>query len=158
MTTTRDKNATLRRLDTLVGEWATRIDAGGQILEGGRTVFTWLPGEGILHAWAGAEPDDSWPEVWVANSPMPTSTVIGLDDRTQAFTYLYSDARGVCRVYQMSLADGVWKIWGQSGPEFHQRFVGRFSADGDTIQAYWEASADGESWERDFDMTYTKVR
>jgi hypothetical protein len=156
--TTREKNPTLRQLDILVGEWTTRIDAGDHILEGGRMVFRWLAGEGLLHQWSDAEPDDSWPPEWRAGSPLPTSSVIGLDDRTQAFSYVYSDARGVCRIYQMSLADGVWRIWGQSGPEFHQRFVGRFSADGETIEAYWEKSPDGQSWERDFDLTHTRVR
>jgi hypothetical protein len=155
--TTRDKNPTLRRLDPLVGEWRVRIDAGGHLMDAGRAVFTWLAGEGILHQWAEAEPDDSWPPEWVAASPLPTSTAIGLDDRTDTFYYVYSDARGVCRVYRMSLADNVWKIWGQSGAEFHQRFEGRFSDDGDTIEAYWDHSSDGESWERDFDVTYTKV-
>lgn len=155
--TTRDKNPTLRRLDALVGEWRVRIDTGGHSMDGGRAVFTWLAGDGILHQWADAEIDDSWPPEWVAGSPLPTSIAIGLDDRTQAFYYVYSDARGVCRVYRMSLADGVWKIWGQSGPGFHQRFEGRFSDDGDTIEAYWDHSPDGAAWERDFDLTYTKV-
>jgi hypothetical protein len=70
---------------------------------------------------------------------------------------LYADARGVCRVYQMSLGDGVWKIWGQSGPEFFQRFTGNFSGDGSIITAYWEKSRDGSTWEYDFDVEYTKV-
>ncbi|MGH3456263.1 MAG: hypothetical protein ACRDPQ_22630 [Nocardioidaceae bacterium] len=155
--TTRDKNPTLQRLDALVGEWRVRIDAGGTSLDGGRMVCTWLAGEGILHQWAEAEPDDSWPQVWVDNSPLPTSVAIGLDDRTQELYYVYSDARGVCRVYRMSFADGVWQIWGQSGADFHQRFVGRLSSDGNAIEAYWDHSPDGESWERDFDLTYTKV-
>jgi len=71
---------------------------------------------------------------------------------------LCADARGVCRVYQMSLEDGVWKIWGQAGPGFYQRFEGSFSDDGTRITARWEGSKDGKSWTPDFSVTYTKVR
>ena len=42
--------------------------------------------------------------------------------------------------------------------EFWQRFAGRFSEDGRTIQGTWETSQDeGASWEVDFDLTFTKV-
>jgi hypothetical protein len=93
----------------------------------------------------------------VANSPFPLATIIGLDDSTERFTMLYADARGVFRVYQMTLSDGVWKVW-REAPGFHQRFTGTFSDDGATITAYWEGSRDGSNWEHDFDLTYTKVR
>ena len=43
----------------------------------------------------------------------------------------------------MRLADGVWKLW-REGEPFAQRFTGRFSED-------------GETWETDFDVTYTRV-
>lgn len=71
---------------------------------------------------------------------------------------MYADARGIHRVYRMSLDGGVRKIWGQPGPEFHQRFTGTFSADGNTITAFWEKSRDGIRWERDFDLTYLRTR
>ena len=69
---------------------------------------------------------------------------------------LYADARGVFRVYQMSFADGVWKIW-RYAPGFYQRFTGNLSADGNTITAQWEGSSDGSTWRPDFDVTYRKV-
>ncbi|TMK78683.1 MAG: hypothetical protein E6G45_05835 [Actinobacteria bacterium] len=69
---------------------------------------------------------------------------------------LYADARGVSRVYEMSLSDGVWEIW-RDAPGFCQRFTGTFSDDGRAIAGYWDRSRDGSSWERDFDLTYTKV-
>jgi hypothetical protein len=31
------------------------------------------------------------------------------------------------------------------------------SGDGDTIKGAWEGSADGQDWEHDFSLTYTKV-
>ncbi len=69
---------------------------------------------------------------------------------------LYSDARGVSRVLQMSLSNGVWKMW-RNAPGFLQRFTGSFSNNGNTITGYWEKSGDGSNWERDFDLTYTKI-
>jgi hypothetical protein len=56
----------------------------------------------------------------------------------------------------MTLEDGVWRI-GRSAPGFNQRFEGRISVDGRTLEAHWEKSADGETWERDFDLTYGKA-
>jgi len=49
----------------------------------------------------------------------------------------------------------AWKIWGQSGPEFHQRFDGAFDDGGKTITGRWEGSRDGSNWTPDFDVTYT---
>jgi hypothetical protein len=58
----------------------------------------------------------------------------GTHYRERDFYMLYADARGVFRVYRMSLSDGVWKI-GRDAPGFFQRFTGTFSADGNTITA-----------------------
>ena len=68
----------------------------------------------------------------------------------------YADARGVFRVYQMSLSERVWKMW-RHAPGFFQRFTGTFSDDGKTITGRWKKSSDGSNWEPDFDLTYTKV-
>jgi hypothetical protein len=38
----------------------------------------------------------------------------------------------VQRVYEMSLGDGVWKLW-RDGEPFSQRFTSTFSVDGKTI-------------------------
>ena len=57
------------------------------------------------------------------------------------------------RVYQMTLADGTWR----DAPGFGQRFSGTVSADGGSIRAAWEKSADGSNWEHDFDLVYTKA-
>jgi hypothetical protein len=80
---------------------------------------------------------------------------MGRDDTSGEYCVLYADARGVSRIYQMSLRDRVWKIW-RHAPEFNQRFEGRLSADGRTIDAQWEKSADGEALERDFDVRYSR--
>jgi len=51
----------------------------------------------------------------------------------------------------------VWKVWGQAGPQFFQRFSGQISKDGRTITAYWERSTENAKWVRDFDIRYTKL-
>jgi hypothetical protein len=79
--------------------------------------------------------------------------MIGRDDASGAYDVLYSDDRGVSRVYQMSFEAGLWRIW-RASPGFHQRFEGRFSPDGQTIEARWDGSPDGETWELDFHLTY----
>ena len=56
----------------------------------------------------------------------------------------------------MSIGDGEWKIW-REGEPFAQRFTGRFSEDGNRIDARWEAK-DGTNWETDFDLVFTRVR
>jgi hypothetical protein len=36
--------------------------------------------------------------------------VIGLDDHSNLFTMLYTDSRGVCRPYRMSLDSNSWTL------------------------------------------------
>jgi hypothetical protein len=148
----------MRRLDALVGEWEMQVSVHGQPLQGrGRTTFEWLEGGAFLVQHADAEPaQPGTPAELVANSPFPLAAIIGLDDSTERFSMLYADARGVARVYQMSLSDGVWKVW-REAPGFSQRFTGTFGDDGKTITGRWELSRDGSNWEPDIDMTYTKI-
>jgi hypothetical protein len=89
----------------------------------------WKPGplDALLSAWTFEITQallPTTPDVWRQNSPFPIVTVIGPDDPSGAFSYLYADGRGVRRVYQMTLADGVWKIRGQAEPRFFQRLQG----------------------------------
>jgi len=42
--------------------------------------------------------------------------------------------------------------------QLSQRFAGTFSDDGKTIAGQWEICHDGRTWERDFDLTYSKER
>lgn len=150
-------NPLLRRLDALVGEWTIVAIVDGKPVGGqGRTRFEWRDGESFLVQHADVEFDETTPAEWVAGSPFPVTTIIGLDDTAEQFTMLYADARGVFRVYEMSLGDGVWRIW-REAPGFHQRFVGTFNDSGTVITARWEASPDGTDWALDFDLTYTKI-
>jgi hypothetical protein len=72
------------------------------------------------------------------------------------------DSRGVARVYEMSLSDGVWRLW-RDAPDFSplnfsQRYTGSFGDDGMTITGSWEICHDGTTWEHDVELTYIQVR
>jgi len=82
--------------------------------------------------------------------------VIGCDGISDAYYQLYTDDRDVQRIYEMSLDDGVWKLW-RDGDPFSQRFTGTFSEDGKTIAGRWEIEEESKPWKTDFDLTYTKV-
>ncbi|MFI0444829.1 hypothetical protein [Actinomadura sp. 6N118] len=145
----------LRRLDVLVGEWEITVDLPVQIYRRAWTTFEWLEGRFLVQHADGELADGASPE-WVADSPLPTTTIIGLDDASGEFCQFFADARGMFRIYRMSFDGGVWRLW-RDAPGFHQRFTGTVVPGGAAIEATWERSADGIEWERDFDMVYTKV-
>lgn len=83
--------------------------------------------------------------------------IMGCDAGNETYYQLYSDDRGVCRVYEMSIVDGEWRLW-RAGDPFAQRFTGTFEDDGNTIVGRWEKAEDGEDYEIDFHLTYRKVK
>ena len=115
------------------------------------------PGE----AWATFEWHDSGAHLVVRStvemSEAPDSiSIMGCDAANDTYFQLYSDERGVCRVYEMSIEDGEWKLW-REGEPFPQRFTATISDDGKTITGRWEKAINGSTWETDFDLTYRKV-
>ncbi|HVK26216.1 MAG TPA: hypothetical protein VM677_33095 [Actinokineospora sp.] len=151
---TRDA-AGLRKLDVLIGRWDIEPIVDGRSMGVGWTVFEWVDDGAYVRQTSDADtpPDDP---LWRANSPLPTLSIIGLDDSDNSFTVLYSDARDVFRVYKMTIADGVWRQW-RSAPGFNQRFTGTISPDRATITAMWEFSEDGETWRKDFDLLFRRA-
>ena len=148
-------NSILEQLDALVGEWEIETTINGQTLRGAQTTFDWLEDGAFLGQHEEIGDTSMVPDEVIENLPFPIVAIIGLDDSNEQFSMLYADARGVFRVYQMSLTNGVWKIW-RDAPGFSQRFTGTFSDDGDTINGYWELSDDGTEWEHDLDLTYLR--
>jgi hypothetical protein len=143
-------------LAPLIGEWRFVTRVGGQKMGSGRTTFEWVEDRAFVLQRADDEPDDDASKEWLDHSPMPVTAFIGLDDSAGTYTMLYADARGVRRVYQMSLTVELWKVW-RDAPGFNQRFTGTFDDTGRVITGRWEMSADGDTWDVDFEMTYTKV-
>ena len=145
-------NPALDALAPFLGEWEIEIaamsfrdDASAAVR--GHSSFAWLEGGAFLTQRSEIS-DNDFPR---------SAAVIGADDEAGTYRMLYYDQRGVSRIYRMTFSGGIWTLWRDS-PGFHQRFHGTFSEDGRTITAYWEKSADGSEWEKDFDLTYTKVR
>ena len=118
---------------------------------GARVEFEWLTGgQFLVQRWS----------VPVPEAPDGIA-LIGRDTVIDGrYLQHYFDSRGVARVYQMTLDDGVWKLWRDvpdfSSLDFGQRFTGTFSRDGQVIDGAWEICHDGTSWEHDFELTYRK--
>lgn len=142
---TDDRPGALGWLDALAGRWDVSVDnphIPGTLT--GTMTAEWQEGTYLVLRSHADHPD-------APDSLM----IIGVDDTTDACTVLYSDERGVHRIYQMRLADGVWRQW-RDAPGFAQRFTGTFDGP-DTIRGKWEICLDGITWEHDFEMTYRRA-
>jgi hypothetical protein len=138
----------LHELEVLVGEWTIEAawPTGEQWPGGGKVTFEW-------HA-SGAHLVERG-TVELPEAPDNVS-IIGCDAANGTYFQLYSDDRNVCRVYEMSIGNGEWKLW-REGEPFAQRFTGTFSDDEKTITGRWEIAEDGTDYATDFDLTYRKV-
>jgi hypothetical protein len=142
-------------LEPFVGEWNLAASFGGEppVSGGARATFEWLSGGTFLI--------QRW-EVPVPEAPDGIA-IIGVDPE-HAGDYLqhYFDSRGVARIYRMSFVNGVWTLWREtpdfSPLDFSQRYTGAFSDDGQTITGFWEINNNGITWEKDFDLNYTRLR
>jgi hypothetical protein len=140
-------------LDVLLGEWSMEArfpNAPPSDLRG-RATFEWMAGDKFLI--------QRW-EVPIPEAPDGIA-IIGAHEGGDALLQHYFDSRGVARVYDMTLGDGVWTL-SRTRPDFSplgfaQRFKGVFSDDGMRIDGAWELSHDdGGTWEHDFDLIYTR--
>lgn len=136
----------LRQFERLIGEWnMLGTHPAFPSTVSGHSSFEWLR-EGALLVWHFD---------WERGGPPCAFSVIGHDDSVEACSMLYTDERGVARIYQMSLEGGVWKMWRDS-PGFSQRITGTFNEDENTITCRGELSRDGSNWEQDLGVTYTR--
>jgi hypothetical protein len=144
-------------LQPLIGSWtfeASRVD--GHFLGRGRTTFAWIEDGRFVLQRAEEVPGDDTDRDWAEHSPMPVTAVIGFDDSTAEQAQLYTDARGVFRIYHMRLTDEAWTMW-RDAPGFNQRFTADITDGGDTIRGQWQTSEEGREWTPDFDMVYRRV-
>lgn len=141
-------NRALEALSVLVGSWntvGTHPLVPGKTFHG-RTSFAWMEGGAflIMHS----EIDE--PEI-------PSGiAVFGTDDATGECSMLYFDERGVSRRYETRIRGNEWEWW-RIAPGLSQRFTGAISPDGRTIVSRGELSRDGEHWEPDLALTYTRI-
>jgi hypothetical protein len=138
----------LGKLEPLVGEWRmVASPPGGEPWPGeARTTFEW-------HASGAHLVQRSTVELPEAPN---TISIIGCDAAEGTYYQLYSDDRGVCRVYAMSITDTEWRLW-RDGAPFAQRFTGRFEEGGGRIAGRWERAEDGLDYTTDFELTYVRV-
>jgi hypothetical protein len=144
-----DRRGTLERLDALVGTWTIEAGAAGGTPWPGeaRVTFEWLEGRAFLI------------ERWTIELPEAPDgiAIIGAGDEPEAFRQHYFDSRGVHRVYEMTLAGGVWTLSRDAPDPFPQRYTGVFTDDGATIAGRWE-KYEGGAWDVDFELTYRRAR
>jgi hypothetical protein len=145
-------NLALDALAPFIGEWKIEITSisaypDPSIMVEGQSSFAWLEGGAFLVQHS---------EISASEFPRSTA-VMGPDAEAGTYYMLYYDSRGVSRIYRMTFSSGIWSLW-REFPGFSQRFHGTFSEDGRSITAYWEMSSDGSNWDRDFDLTYAKLR
>ena len=145
-------NPMLKDLEVLVGKWELELSNASFLPNPSATVkgnvsFDWLEGGAFLIIRMGGQPSGTPSATWL----------IHRDDSSAAYKVFYYDDRTVSRIYEMSFSDNVWKLWRHS-PDFSQRFEGNISEDGNKILAEWQKSNDGQKWEHDFDVAYTRLK
>jgi hypothetical protein len=138
----------LKRLEPLVGEWTLAAFApDGEAWPGeARATIEWHESRAHLIQRSTME---------LPEAPNAIS-IMGCDAANGTYFQLYSDDRGVCRVYEMSIGDREWRLF-REGEPFPQRFVGTLQDNGNTIVGRWEKAEDGNHYETDFHLIYRKV-
>jgi hypothetical protein len=144
----------LARLEPFVGEWRLEAPAfplPAELAGQARATFAWTLDGAFL----------------VQHSTVPAAEapdglfVIALEGDCDGYTQHYFDSRGVVRLYAMTFDGSEWTLQRSSADftplDFHQRWIGTFSPDGQAIEGRWESSPDGESWELDFELRYIRT-
>jgi hypothetical protein len=135
----------LEPFNALVGIW--EIEATHPMVPStivlGTAEFEWLEGERFLLQRSRTD-----------HPEFPDSLIVfGADEEGLSMNYF--DSRGVHRIYRVSLSNGVWRMWRHSAG-FSQKFNGRLSADGNTIQGVWKLSRDDTTWDDDLEITFRR--
>ncbi len=142
-------NPALQPFNVLIGEWktvGTHPYLPNTTLHG-RSSFKWIEGGAFL-MWQS--------EVDAIGFPIGIA-IFGSDDTTGEYFMLYFDERKVSRKYDVSIRGNVIRWW-RNVPNFSQRYTWAIVDDGNTIIGKGELSRDGTTWEKDLDLTYTRVR
>ena len=148
-----DQDPRMARLEPFVGEWRLEAPAfplPAELAGKARTTFEWaLDGTFLVQRSTIPVPE------------APDGLCVFAPDSGDGYTQHYFDSRGVVRLYAMSFDGSEWTVQ-RSSPDFspldfHQRWFGTFSPDGQTIEGRWETSPDGQAWEHDFELRYLRT-
>ena len=142
-------NPSLTPLDILIGEWKTvgkhPLMLGEEL--NGNASFKWIEGGAFIMMHAAIEHKD-----------FPAGVAIfASDDASEEFTMNYYDERKVSRKYTCTIENNVWKWW-RNDAHFSQRFTCTISEDGNKIISKGEMSKNGGAWEKDLELTYTRIQ
>lgn len=141
----------MARLDRLIGTWRlTMLNAWflapADLEVPGSGSVEWL-GDAFVHFRL-----RMGDQVGAATNEM--HLVFGRSDARDAYSVLYKDERGVCRVFDMTFDGASW-VMKREDPDMFQRFIAEVSDD--RIVGRWEASDDrGETWRKDFDLIFER--
>lgn len=138
----------LRNLDPLIGEWdlEARGPDGAPWPGRGRATFEWHRSRAHVVQQVTVELPDAPDSI----------SIIGCDAANGAYFQLYTDDRGVCRVYEMSIGNGEWRLW-RAGEPFPQRFTAAISRDGRSMTGRWDKAEDGRNYTTDFELVYRRI-
>jgi hypothetical protein len=145
------RNEAMEQLEVLVGTWRITMRNAWFLEPADREVPGSATGEWL---------DDAFLVVrWTMHGDVGAATsemvlVVGRSDPDAAYTALYHDERGVCRVYAMTFDGSHWALLREDADMFQ-----RFTADvaPDRISGRWEASDDeGRTWRTDFDLVFER--
>lgn len=139
------RNEALQKLDVLVGAWTLTMSDAWFLEPAGTEVH----GSATIE-WSG----DAFVNVR-SELGGELTLVLGRSDAHDAYTALYHDDRGVCRVFAMTFDGTLWTLT-REDPDFYQRFVA--DVEQDRIAGRWEASEDeGRTWRKDFDLVFDRT-
>jgi hypothetical protein len=93
----------LKEMEVLIGEWSQMATpAGGEPWPGeAQASFEWLEGGQLLLERSTVEMPEAPDGV----------RVYGCDAANLTYYQLYTDDRNVCRIFEMSIGNGEWKLW-----------------------------------------------
>jgi len=140
-------------LEAFLGEWRLEVPAfplPAELADAARTTFEWtLDGAFLLQ------------RSFVPVPEAPNGLCVIGPGSDSGYIQHYFDSRGIARVYAMTFDGRDWTLERRAPDfsllDFHQRWLGAFSDDGDTIQGRWETSPDGRDWQLDFELTYHRL-
>lgn len=142
-------NPALSPLKTLIGEWKT-VGTHPLVTDAtlhGHSSFNWLEG-GAFIIWKSEIDKEGFPS---------GTAIFGSDNSTGEYFMLYFDERKVSRKYDVSFQGNIVKWW-RNAPGFSQRYTWTIDDNGNKIIGKGELSKDGKTWERDLELTYTRIK
>lgn len=146
------RSEAMAQLDVLVGSWQSAMRNAWFLQPADRQVpgsatGEWLDDAFVVFRWTMRG------DVAPATSQMVL--VLGRSDAHDAYTALYHDERGVCRVFAMTFDGSHWTL-SRADPDLFQRFIATVGPD--RIAGRWEASDDhGSTWRTDFDLIFERA-